>query len=214
MRFRLVGGFCVGTILLIDSQEQNRYKQKMTFNESQFSQFLSAVKFSAHKHRNQRRKGAEASPYINHPITVAELLWRIGKVTEMNILAAAILHDTLEDTDTTPEELENLFGREVLSLVLECTDDKRLPKAERKRLQILNAAHKSPGAKQIKLADKISNVTDITENPPADWSLPRRLEYLDWAEQVIAGLRGANAELEQLFDLTVKAARAQLKESL
>jgi (p)ppGpp synthase/HD superfamily hydrolase len=184
----------------------------MNFNESQFSLFLSAVKFSAHKHRNQRRKGTEASPYINHPITVAEMLWSVGKVRDMNTLVAAILHDTIEDTDTKPEEIETLFGSAVLSLVQECTDDKSLPKAERKRLQILNAPHKSTAAKQIKLADKTSNVRDITNSPPADWSLQRRFEYLDWAENVVLGLRGANAELEKHFDETIQKARTKIAE--
>ncbi len=184
----------------------------MDFNESQFALFLSAVKFSAHKHRDQRRKGTDASPYINHPITVAEMLWSVGKVRDMNTLVAAILHDTIEDTDTKPEEIKEHFGSAVLSLVQECTDDKSLPKAERKRLQILNAPHKSTGAKQLKLADKTSNVTDISNSPPADWSLQRRLEYLDWAEGVVLGLRGANADLEKHFDETIKKARTKIEE--
>jgi guanosine-3',5'-bis(diphosphate) 3'-pyrophosphohydrolase len=187
-------------------------QKNMNFSESQFGLFLNAVNFSARKHRNQRRKGTEALPYINHPITVAEMLWRVGHVRDLNTLVAAILHDTLEDTDTTMEEIENLFGSEVLSLVRECTDDKSLSKAERKRLQILNASHKSTAAKQIKLADKISNVSDISNSPPAGWSLQRRLEYLDWAENVVVGLRGANAELEKRFDETVKKARKKIEE--
>lgn len=182
----------------------------MEFNETQFSQFLTAVNFSAYKHRDQRRKGADGSPYINHPIMVAELLWRVGHVRDMNILVAAILHDTIEDTGTQPEEIESLFGSHVLSMVQECTDDKSLPKAERKRLQVLNASHKSPGAKQIKLADKTSNVEDVMNHPPADWSLQRRMEYLDWAEQVVAGIRDANADLANYFDETVKQARQKL----
>lgn len=182
----------------------------MDFTETQFSQFLNAVHFSAYKHRNQRRKGVDGSPYINHPIAVAELLWRVGQVRDMNLLVAAILHDTIEDTETGAEELEALFGGEVLALVQECTDDKSLPKLERKRLQILHAPHKSSGAKQIKMADKISNVEDITHNPPGDWSRERRLEYLDWAEQVVAGLRDANAGLAGHFDETLKSARQKL----
>lgn len=183
----------------------------MNFSEAQFSQFLSAVKFSAHQHRHQRRKGTDATPYINHPIAVAEMLWRVGKVTDMNILVAAVLHDTIEDTDVKPEELAERFGPEVLALVQECSDDKSLPKAERKRLQIVNASHKSAGAKQIKLADKTSNIIDVADNPPADWSLQRRLDYLNWAEQVVNGLRGANPALEQLFDETLAAARVKFE---
>jgi (p)ppGpp synthase/HD superfamily hydrolase len=182
----------------------------MEFNETQFSQFLTAVNFSAHKHRDQRRKGEDGSPYINHPIMVAELLWRVGQVRDMNILVAAILHDTIEDTETQPTEIESLFGSEVLALVQECTDDKSLAKAERKRLQILNAPHKSAGAKQIKLADKTSNVEDVMNQPPAGWSLQRRVEYLDWAEQVVAGVRDANADLANYFDEILGRARQKL----
>src|SRR5437762_7741677 len=160
---------------------------------------LKALHFAAHKHRDQRRKDVEASPYINHPIEVAEILARVGGVTDLVILQAAVLHDTLEDTKTTPEELEAAFGPEVRRVVEEVTDDKRLPKLERKRLQIEHAPHLSARAKQIKLADKISNVRSVTQTPPADWPLQRRREYLDWTEQVVAGLRGCNASLESLY---------------
>ncbi len=200
------------TELLIAYVHKEVLQQNMNFNESQFALFLNAVNFSARKHGNQRRKGIEALPYINHPISVAEMLWRVGQVRDLNTLVAAILHDTLEDTDTTREEILDLFGSEVLSLVQECTDDKSLSKAERKRLQIVNASHKSTGAKQIKLADKISNVSDISNSPPAGWSQQRRLEYLDWAENVVLGLRGANTELEKHFDETVKQARRKIED--
>ena len=183
----------------------------MNFTESEFSKFLTAVKFSAEKHRDQRRKGVDGSPYINHPISVAELLWEAGKVRDMNVLVAAILHDTIEDTETSPDEIKTVFGDDVLSLVRECTDDKSLPKNERKRLQILNAPHKSSRAKQIKLADKINNVEDITHHPPSHWDIRRRLEYLDWAEQVVAGLRNANGDLAAQFDEVVRAAREKLR---
>jgi GTP diphosphokinase / guanosine-3',5'-bis(diphosphate) 3'-diphosphatase len=184
----------------------------MEFTETEFSAFLRAVQFSARKHSNQRRKDAEASPYINHPIAVAELLWRVGEVKEMNTLIAALLHDTLEDTETGPEEIAAVFGEEVLALVQEVSDDKSLAKAERKRLQIQNAPHKSEAAKQIKLGDKISNLLDITYSPPADWNLQRRIEYLDWAQQVVEGLRGANAKLEAQFDQVLGNARQRFKE--
>ena len=160
---------------------------------------LKALHFAANKHRNQRRKNAEASPYINHPIEVAELLARVGGVSDVIALQGGILHDTLEDTDTSPEELEREFGPEVRRLVKEVTDDKRLPKEDRKRLQIEHAPHVSDRAKQIKLADKISNVRGVTLTPPAKWPLERRQEYLDWTERVVAGLRGCNPELEKLY---------------
>lgn len=125
-----------------------------------------AISFAAIKHKDQRRKGANAEPYINHPLAVAKLLTVVANVYDIDILQAAILHDTIEDTETTREELFMKFGKEVTEYVIEMTDDKSLPKAERKRLQIVNAPHKSKGAKLIKLCDKICNVTDIMNNPP------------------------------------------------
>jgi (p)ppGpp synthase/HD superfamily hydrolase len=161
---------------------------------------LAALSFAASKHRDQRRKGVEATPYINHPIEVATLLACVGGITDIALLQAAILHDTLEDTLTTPEELEEHFGREVRQLVQEVTDDKRLPKQERKRLQIAHAPQLSPKARLLKLADKISNVRSVMEEPPSDWSGQRRQEYFDWSAQVVAGCRGSNAALEQHYD--------------
>jgi guanosine-3',5'-bis(diphosphate) 3'-pyrophosphohydrolase len=161
---------------------------------------LKAARFSAEKHRDQRRKDGHASPYINHPLQVAETLASIGGVEDVPLLIAALLHDTVEDTGTRPEEIEAEFGAEVLFLVMEVTDDKNLPKPERKRLQVEHAPHKSHRAKQLKLADKICNVNDILRTPPADWSLQRRREYLLWTEQVVEGLRGANPGLEHRYD--------------
>lgn len=126
---------------------------------------LKAIRFSAGKHRNQRRKDSLKSPYINHPIDVAQLLWDVGGVRDVHVLLAAILHDTIEDTRTRPDEIRDNFGDEVLSLVLEVTDDKSLPKPDRKRLQIETAPHKSVGAKLIRLADKCCNVRDIVSTP-------------------------------------------------
>ena len=171
---------------------------------------LKALHFAAGKHRDQRRKGAEASPYINHPIEVAELLSRVGGVHDRITLQGALLHDTIEDTQTTPEELEAAFGLEVRRVVEEVTDDKRLPKAERKRLQIEHAPHLSERARQIKLADKISNVRAITQSPPTDWTLARRQEYLDWTEKVVAGLRGCSPSLESLYDQLLNEGRRTL----
>ena len=172
---------------------------------------LKALHFAADKHRDQRRKDVDASPYINHPIEVAELLARVGGVTDLVTLQGAILHDTIEDTDTTPEELENVFGPEVRKVVEEVTDDTNLPKADRKRLQIEHAPHISERARLVKLADKISNVRSVTETPPAKWPLSRRQEYLEWTEQVCAGLRGCNAELERLYDQLLHEGREVLR---
>lgn len=163
-------------------------------------QLLRAVLFSAHKHRGQRRKDEDASPYINHPIEVAELIANIGGVSDLSTLMAAILHDTVEDTGSTFAELEEAFGHEVRLLVEEVTDDQRLPKEERKRLQIVRAQQLSEGAKQIKIADKICNVRDVTYNPPPKWPLERRREYFQWAAKVVEGCRGSNFDLERRFD--------------
>jgi len=162
--------------------------------------FLVVIHFSAVKHRDQRRRDQPRSPYINHPLEVARLLWEIGGVRDAATLTAAILHDTLEDTNTTPDEIRDVFGDEVLGLVQEMTDDRSLPKQRRKQLQIEHAPHISPKAKLIKLADKISNVNDLLHSPPHRWTLARKQQYLLWTEQVVAGLRGSNPALEQCYD--------------
>lgn len=161
---------------------------------------LSALLFAADKHRDQRRKGEGHAPYINHPIAVAEMLWRIGGIRDEVTLLGAILHDTVEDTATNPEELENRFGREVREMVMEATDDKSLPKSVRKRLQIEHAPYKSVEARAIKIADKISNLYDLIHTPPPDWTAERVREYVLWSEQVVNGLRGHHPALEQAFD--------------
>lgn len=159
-----------------------------------------ALCFAADRHRDQRRKGEGRSPYINHPIEVAELLVRVGRVTDAVLLQAAILHDTIEDTETTAEEIEATFGPDVRRLVEEVTDDKSLPKAERKRLQIVHGAELSTAARQIKIADKICNLRDVSTRPPQSWPLERRVEYLAWAKRVVTACRGVNAGLEREFD--------------
>ena len=168
-------------------------------------QLMTALAFAADKHKNQRRKDADASPYINHPIALANLLLNEAGVEDQRVLIAAVLHDTIEDTDTTEQELVRHFGKDIADIVLEVTDDKALPKAERKRLQIEHAAHISRRAKLVKLADKICNLRDITASPPADWSIQRKQEYFDWAKSVVDELRGVHPGLEHLFDKTYEA---------
>jgi guanosine-3',5'-bis(diphosphate) 3'-pyrophosphohydrolase len=160
---------------------------------------LRAAAFAAEKHRNQRRKDAEASPYINHPIQLAYILVQ-ADIEDPVVLAAALLHDTLEDTETTHDEIEIVFGHEIANIVAECTDDKALSKMERKQAQIDRAARISHKAKLVKLADKIANVSDIDGAPPAGWSLERKREYFDWAKAVVDRLRGSHAVLEARFD--------------
>jgi guanosine-3',5'-bis(diphosphate) 3'-pyrophosphohydrolase len=161
---------------------------------------LSALQFAAFKHRDQRRKDHAASPYINHPIALANVLWQEGGVHEPYVICAALLHDTIEDTQTTREEIQQRFGARIARIVLEVTDDKLLPKAERKRRQIEHAPHLSRAAKLVKLADKICNLRDVAVSPPPTWSLRRRRQYFDWAKKVVEGLRGTNRRLETAFD--------------
>jgi GTP diphosphokinase / guanosine-3',5'-bis(diphosphate) 3'-diphosphatase len=161
---------------------------------------LEAAAFAADKHRTQRRKDKSASPYINHPIALAALLANDGAVSDARVLAAALLHDTIEDTETTADELERSFGAAVRDIVLEVTDDKSLPKAARKQRQVEHAPHISHEAKLVKLADKICNLRDVLASPPADWPPSRKREYFDWANDVVSGLRGTNAPLEAIFD--------------
>jgi len=171
---------------------------------------LRAMRFAAEKHADQRRKDSKSSPYINHPIQVAETLWTIGDVRDVTLLVAAILHDTVEDTGTKRDEIKMEFGENVLALVLEVTDDKSLPKQVRKQLQVETALHKTRNAKLLKLADKICNVHDILASPPADWSWERRQEYLLWTEKVVAGLRGVNAALENRYDELLASGKRSL----
>ena len=168
--------------------------------KSELALLLKALAFAAHKHRDQRRKDPAASPYINHPIALADVLVNEGGVSDVEVLCAALLHDTVEDTATTHEELVDAFGARVARIVAEVTDDKALSKADRKRLQVENAARLSPEAKLVKLADKICNLRDVAERPPEGWDLARRREYFDWAKRVVDGLRGSHARLEAAFD--------------
>ncbi|MCI0667246.1 MAG: HD domain-containing protein [Methylococcaceae bacterium] len=173
---------------------------------------LKAAHFAAMKHRDQRRKDHASSPYINHPIAVALLLAETGQVEDPEVIAAALLHDTIEDTDTRPEELEATFGARVRGIVEEVTDDKSLMKVERKRRQIEHASQLTSGAALVKLGDKISNVTDITNSPPAGWDLIRRREYLDWADAVISNCPKVNQALENRFAKALEEGRVKLGE--
>lgn len=174
--------------------------------EHPYIDILHAALFAAYVHREQCRKGEGEVPYVNHVIEVSEILARVGKITDVAMLQAALLHDTVEDTETTFEEIEVKFGEDVRRLVEEMTDDKSLPKEERKRLQILHAPGMSDRGKQIKIADKISNIRDVIHRPPPDWSLERRREYVQWGVDVVAGCRGVNPGLEKLFDEVVEDA--------
>ena len=176
-----------------------------------------AADYAARRHVGQRRKGAHQEPYVNHLAEVAHLLAQSLEEPSPHLLAAAWLHDTLEDTCPTREvyeqtrvEIETQFGDTVLQIVLEVTDDKSLPKHVRKRLQIETTARKSREARLLKLADKTSNVYAMAVSPPADWDDTRIADYIRWAEAVVVSCRGLNAELEKAFDMAAGAARAAI----
>lgn len=173
--------------------------------------FARALDFAARKHVHQRRKGDLAEPYVNHLSDVARLLAVATAGRDITVVVAGLLHDTLEDTETTFEELVGAFGPEVAGLVAEVTDDKSLPKAERKRLQIETAPHKSLRARMIKLADKTSNLHSLMTSAPKGWSGERVRDYIDWAGKVAEGCRGANDYLEREFDRARQNAEARAK---
>ena len=171
-----------------------------------------ALDFAARKHAGQTRKGAAAEPYVNHLAKVAELLARASDGADPVVVLGGLLHDILEDTETTHAELEEAFGDEVAALVAEVSDDMSLPKSERKRRQIEHARELSTRAKMLKLADKTSNVAAIVSNPPTNWDSAQRLEYVHWAQEVIAHCRGVNQRLEAGFDDACAAAFASIGE--
>ena len=167
---------------------------------SESNLLFKALTFAAYKHRYQSRKGSKPIPYINHPIAVADVLVNVGHVGDVETIVAALLHDTVEDTETTLVEIEQEFGAIVAAVVAEVSDDKSLPKKERKRLQAEHAPTLSSRARLVKFADKICNLRDIVDDPPDGWSLQRKQEYFDWAKEVVDKIRDANAELGRAFD--------------
>jgi len=173
------------------------------------ARFLQGLAFAAHQHRTQRRKSAGDTPYINHPIAVANVLAVEGGITDEELLLAALLHDTVEDTGATFEELTTRFGQTVADLVAEVTDDKSLPKAARKLAQIEHAPPLSLRGKQLKLADKICNLRDLCDAPPEGWPCEQCREYVEWAAKVVAGCRGVNPRLEKCVDDAINGVRAK-----
>lgn len=169
-------------------------------NQLDMAFLVKAFHFSATKHKDQRRKDSDATPYVNHPIALAHILVNEAGVTDPITICSALLHDTIEDTNTTETEIRAEFGREVAQVVMEVTDDKSLAKHQRKQAQIDHAPRLSTRARAVKLADKIANLRDVESNPPPDWSLSRCQDYFDWALAVVEGLRGEHPVLETLFD--------------
>ncbi|KAK7095949.1 hypothetical protein V1264_005302 [Littorina saxatilis] len=168
------------------------------------AEVIRCADFAAIKHKDQRRKDPEKTPYINHPIGVAHILTHEGGITDLQVIQAALLHDTVEDTETTYEELVDVFGKEVADLVMEVTDDKNLSKQERKQFQIEHAPHTSHKAKLVKLADKLYNLRDLSRTTPENWTAERVQEYFVWSSKCVAGLRGTNMKLEDALDAVFK----------
>jgi guanosine-3',5'-bis(diphosphate) 3'-pyrophosphohydrolase len=171
---------------------------------------LKVLRFAADKHKHQRRKDKERTPYINHPIDVAERIWNHGQFHDINAVCGALLHDTVEDTDATFDEIEALFGKEITDIVREVTDDKSLPKAARKQAQIDHGPHLSVAARHIKLGDKTSNVTDVCRSAPPDWTKERCIEYLTWTEKVVSTISGTNKGMEADYYAILEEARREV----
>lgn len=179
------------------------YHKEKSMTVQEVQQVCLGMEFAADKHRLQTRKNPEKTPYVSHPIGVAYNLMHFGEVRDPAIILGALLHDTIEDTQTTSEEIEGVFGKQVAGYVLELTDNKSLAQEERKRLQVIDAAHKSPGAAQIKLADKLYNLNDLLNQPPRDWSQLRIDRYYEWAQSVVDRLPKVNEKLLQAVDGTI-----------
>jgi GTP diphosphokinase / guanosine-3',5'-bis(diphosphate) 3'-diphosphatase len=169
-------------------------------SDTDINLLVRAIEFAARKHRLQRRKDVDASPYINHPVALMSVLCVEADICEVEVLCAAALHDTIEDTETTHDELKREFRKKIAGIVAEVTDDKSLPKEVRKRLQIENAPHKSEAAALVSMADKISNLRDVSANSPPGWSIERRRDYFGWAKAVVDGLSITHLRLRELFD--------------
>ncbi|XP_020282304.1 guanosine-3',5'-bis(diphosphate) 3'-pyrophosphohydrolase MESH1 isoform X2 [Pseudomyrmex gracilis] len=182
-------------------------------NNELLSLVIKCVNFAAKKHRNQRRKDVDQTPYINHPLGVANILTEEGKVFEPVVILAAILHDTVEDTDTTFEEIEREFGHKVCHVVQEVTDDKSLPSALRKQLQVEHTPYISREAKLVKLADKLYNLRDLEKATPVGWTSERVKEYFKWAKDVVDGCRQTNFTLESELDVLFERHVTQSEES-
>ena len=168
--------------------------------------FIKALKFAAEKHTLQRRKGYDKIPYINHPVKVVHLLHVIASETDAELLAAAVLHDVLEDTSTSEQEMREAFGDRITNIVLEVTDDMTMSYEDRKRSQVKRAPTLSADAKKIKIADKISNIRDILDFP-LTWSNRRKRQYFEWSGKVVQGCRNVNPILDKAFDEILKEAQ-------
>lgn len=176
---------------------------------SRFMQLLlKSVDFAARAHRDQRRKGAAQEPYINHPIEVSRLIIECEPGTDEDILCAAVLHDVIEDCGATRDEIAACFNDIIADIVLEVSDDKALPRDERKAKQIETAPYLTNGAKLVRLADKVANVGAMLTDTPIGWDDKQILAYVDWAEAVVAPCRMVSTRLSDRFDAIARDVRA------
>ena len=193
--------FANANVAVKDGNEREPHSMNQPFDKNAFPIFVKSLAFAAHKHSDHRRKGADEQPYVNHVIAVVSILAVEAGIDDVDVLCAALLHDTIEDSaTTTAAELTEIFGDAVAGIVVEVTDDKSLPKEERKRLQIEHAPRLSPAARLVKVADKIANLRDVADNPPADWPLARRHEYFEWAKKVVDAIPDVPPTMRKLFD--------------
>lgn len=179
---------------------KNAYLADSKMNEGDIHIVLEAVGFAAEGHNGQLRENPEKTPYIIHPIRVTEHLMTIANVHERDILVAALLHDTVEDTKITFADIQKSFGTTAEGYVRELTDNMSLPQEERMKLQIETAPKKSLAAAQIKLADKYDNLKSLQSNPPATWDQKKIDEYFLSAKKVTSSLPAANVPLKKAVD--------------
>jgi guanosine-3',5'-bis(diphosphate) 3'-pyrophosphohydrolase len=182
---------------LLVGELDNAYRKGKSLKAEEIDAIFNAIDFAAEKHRLQLRQNKEKTPYISHPLGVTYNLMHYGEVSDAAVIIGALLHDTVEDTQTTFEEIEKLFGKDAVSYVREMTDDKKLAKMERKRLQVIKASKQSKGAAQINLADKLFNVVDLFHNPPEEWSRTRIDRYYQWVQAVIDRLPAASDPIKK-----------------
>ena len=172
-----------------------------------------ALRFAAERHSSQRRKGQAKEPYVNHLAEVSELVADATEGKDVNLIAAALLHDTIEDTETSSDELIATFNNDIAQLVADVTDDKSLPKQDRKHLQVVNSRAQNMRVKLLKLADKTSNLRSLANSPPENWNTEQKQAYIDWAIKVAAGLKGVNPWLEERFDEALRRAQQALQQT-
>ena len=172
-----------------------------------------ALHFAAERHSNHRRKGQAQEPYVNHLAEVSELVADATEGKDVNLIAAALLHDTIEDTETSSDELVATFNNDIAQLLADVTDDKSLPKQDRKYLQVVNSRAQNMRVKLLKLADKTSNLRSLANSPPENWNTEQKQAYIDWAIKVAAGLKGVNPWLEGRFDEALRRAQQTLQQT-